>query len=135
MVSRHPGRIWFALQAAAVVGWWLLLLVRPALRPLFSIRAAPTVALGAFAPGDLLLIALGSALVSFGSNRSWVVPLAWMVAGAVSYGASYCVTVALVDSAVALGAILMIPAAVLSIAAALDISRERSGTVSSRSSS
>lgn len=129
------GRIWFAAQAVAVVAWWLLLLVRPGLRPLFSIRDAPFVALGAFAPGDILLIALGSALVSFGSRRSWVVPVAWMVAGAVSYGAIYCAAVAAVGRAPALGAVLMVGAAVLSIAAAVDISRERRGTVSSRASS
>ena len=129
------GRIWFATQAVAVVAWWLLLLTRPALRPLFSIRDAPFVALGAFAPGDILLIALGSALVSLGKVRGWVVPLAWMVAGAVSYGAIYCVAVAAAGSAPALGAVLMVGAAVLGIAAAVDISRERRGTISSRASS
>jgi hypothetical protein len=133
-MKQHLGRIWFASQAVAVASWWLLLLVRPGLRPLFSIRDAPAVSLGAFAPGDLLLIGLGSALVAFSRNRSWTVPMGWMVAGAVLYGAIYCLTLAVSGDAQALGALLMVPAAVFSIAAALAISRDRSGTVSSRPS-
>ena len=133
-MKQQLGRIWFAIQAVSVIAWWLFLLVYPGMRPLFSVRDAPFISLGAFAPGDLLLIALGSALVSFGNHPRWVVPFGWMVAGAVSYGAIYCVTITVLGSAPALGAILMVPAAVLSVAAAVAISRERSGTVSSRPS-
>ena len=133
-MSSTLGRIWFATQAAGVVAWWLLLLITPDVRPLFSIREAPSIALGAFAAGDLLLIALGSALVSLASDRRWATPLAWMVAGAVAYGAMYCLSIAVAGSAPTLGAALMVPAAALSIAAALAISRDRRVTLSGSAS-
>jgi hypothetical protein len=73
------------------------------------------------APADLLMLALGSALVaSFG--RHLVRPrraLAWLVAGATVYGALYTLALVLANAAPALGAILMCPAAFASTLAAL----------------
>ena len=113
-------RAYFALQALAVGGWWLALLLRPAWRAAFRPDSAPDVVLLAFALADLLILGLGSALVALSGphvarqRRA----LAWLVAGATVYGALYTLALALVHAAPALGAILMIPAAVAATLAA-----------------
>ena len=113
-------RAYFALQAVAVGGWWLALLLRPAWRAAFRPDSAPDVVLFAFALADLLILGLGSALVAFSAphvarqRRA----LGWLVAGATVYGALYTLALALVHAAPPLGAILMCPAAVAATLAA-----------------
>lgn len=108
------GRLYFGVQALAVVLWWLLLVGRPDLRASFRVASAPDSTLLAFAPGDLLLVALGSALVAWraGPARAWPRPLAWAVAGSVAYATLYVLTLALAAAASSLGAALMTPAAI-----------------------
>ena len=107
------GRLYFAAQALAVSGWWLLLALRPDLRAWFRLPDTPDATLLAFAPGDLLLAVLGSALVAFSrASRAWVRPLAWAVAGAMAYAALYTLTLAYGTAMGPLGALLMIPAAI-----------------------
>lgn len=113
-------RGYFALQALAVTGWWLALFFHPSWRDAFRPWSAPDAALLAFAPADLLILALGSALVAF-SNQSdsrRQRALVWLVVGAMLYGASYTLTLTVMASASPLGAILMCPAAVASVVAA-----------------
>ena len=107
-------RAYFALQALAVGGWWLALLLRPAWRAAFRPDSAPDVVLFAFALADLLILGLGSAFVAW--SGPYVVrqrrALAWVVAGATVYGALYTLALALVHAAPPLGAVLMCPAAI-----------------------
>lgn len=113
-------RAYFKIQAFAVAAWWLALALWPEWRAPFQPHAAPDVVLFAFAPGDLLLLAAGSALVGWigGPLIRFRLPLAWGVAGATLYGALYTLTLAVTGAASPLGALLMIPAAAASTLAA-----------------
>ena len=111
-----PGlaRGYFALQALAVVGCWLALFLRPAWRAAFRPDGAPDITLLALAPGDLLILGLGSAFVAW-AGPHLVRPqraLAWLVAGATIYGALYTVALTLSGAVPVIGALLMCPAAV-----------------------
>ena len=107
-------RAYFALQALAVAGWWLALFVRPAWRAAFRPDAAPDIVLLALAPGDLLMLGLGSAFVAW-SGPHLQRPrraVAWLVAGATIYGALYTVALTISGAVPVIGALLMCPAAV-----------------------
>jgi hypothetical protein len=96
----------------------MLLAVAPGMRAYFMIREAPIEVLGAFAPGDLGLVALGSLLVGLRRGDGWSGRLAWIVAGAMMYAAAYTVATAALRISHALGACLMVPAAGASLIAA-----------------
>jgi hypothetical protein len=116
-------RGYFALQALAVVGWWLALFLKPEWRAAFRPDQAPDVVLLALAPGDLLMLGLGSAFVAW-SGPHLVRPrraLAWLVAGATIYGALYTVALTLSGAAPMIGALLMCPAAVACALAAFTL--------------
>lgn len=115
---------YFAVQAIAVIAWWAMLLILPSTRDAFAIRGASFAALGAFAPGDLALIALGSAAVAVGRERAWTVNAAWLASGALIYATFYAVIAALTDVSPLLGAMLMLPAAVASVAGSAILTRD-----------
>lgn len=117
-VRRRLAVGYLVAQAVAVAGWWLLLAAVPDSRPLFAVRGAPLVALGAFAPGDLALVAVGSALAAWRRGRGWGGPLAWCVAGAMIYAATYTATTATLGATAPWGALAMVPAAAASLLAA-----------------
>jgi hypothetical protein len=117
-VRRRLALGYFLVQALAVAAWWGLLTVWPRARPLFTLYGAPPAALAAFAPGDLGLVALGSALVALGRGRGRTGALAWVVAGAMAYAAAYAATAALTGASGPLGALLMLPAAAASLVSA-----------------
>ncbi len=114
---------YFLVQAIAVVAWWALLVAVPESWAFFEIRGAPRVAFGAFGPGDLGIVAVGSAMVASRYRRPWAGHVAWMVAGAMAYAALYTVTTAALQAAHPLGAILMLPAAGASLVCAATIAR------------
>ena len=115
-------RVYFALQAVAVTAWWLALWLRPEWRVAFLPKASTDAALLGFAPGDLLILGLGSGVVaSLGTAPLMRRALAWLVTGATVYGALYTVTLAASGSASMIGAVLMVPAAVACIFAALTL--------------
>jgi hypothetical protein len=120
LVSRRTACAYFAVQAVTVVAWWVLLAALPAARPLFRPAGAPDVALFAFAPGDLLMLGLGSAAVALWSSRRdpTLGAAAWLVAGATAYAALYTITLAACGAMSAVGACLMTPAALASLACA-----------------
>jgi hypothetical protein len=124
LVSRRTARAYFAVQAVAVAAWWALLAAFPAARPLFRPAGAPDGALFAFAPGDLLMLGLGSAAVALWSARREPArgAAAWLVAGATAYGALYTITLAASGAMSAVGACLMTPAALASLACARALS-------------
>ena len=119
-VNPRLARGYFALQAFAVAGWWVALLLRPPWRGAFRSASTPDAILLAFAPADLLVLALGSAVVAFsGTHHRRAV--AWLVAGATVYAALYTLALTFAGAAPALGALLMTPAAVASTLAAIAI--------------
>ena len=123
-------RLYFVVQGVAVVAWWSMLLLRPATRTMFEVRDAPDIALLAFAPPDLVILACGSLLVAALYGRRIASVLAWLVAGAALYGALYTLTTAVTGVAPWIGAVLMTLAAMASIVAANSLSRESSSAVS-----
>ena len=126
VTNRRFAVTWFAVQSLAVAGWWLLLAVKTDARALFVLPDAPFVTLGAFAPGDLLLVSFGSAVVAMRRGTGWTRPLSWMVTGAMIYGAMYTATIVVVRDGPFLSAILMVPAALLTLGSAAALSRDGS---------
>ena len=125
-------RSYFALQAAAVVAWWVALWVRPEWRAAFRPFSAPDAVLLSFAPGDLLMLGVGSALVAWpGHHQRHRRGLALVVTGATSYAALYTLSLALTGAATSLGALLMCPAAVASGLAAFSVDDQVSSIPSS----
>ena len=110
---------YFAIQAAAFAGWWMALLWRKDLRPLFNLHVAPLVALTAFAPGDIVIASLGSAAVAFRRGEGWSRELAWVVTGAVLYATAYAITASAAGASNPIGAVLMALASAGSVASAL----------------
>lgn len=133
MNSRRLARAYFLVQAIAVTAWWLILAVNHNARALFITRDVPFHTLGAFVTGDLMIIALGSAIISFRGERWESSSLAWLVTGAVVYAALYTVTAAIAGLATIMGAILMVPAATASVVSSIAISRNESVSTSAES--
>jgi hypothetical protein len=126
---------YFLVQAIGVTGWWATLAVVPATRPHFALHDAPLAALGAFAPGDLAGIALGSLLIALYHDRGWARPLAWGVAGAMTYAAAYTLSAAILEVTPPWGSLVMVPAAAGSLIAAAERSRHApADSISSRPS-
>ena len=89
----------------------MALWLRPEWRGLFRPFATPDAVLLGFAPADLLILSLGSALVAASSRQTNPRrALAWLVAGATVYAALYTLTLAIIGYAPFLSALLMIPA-------------------------
>jgi hypothetical protein len=124
-------RSYFALQAVAVLAWWIVLWLRPEWRAAFRPFSAPDAVLHSFAPGDLLMLGVGSALIASDHHRRHRRLLAWLVAGATVYAALYTLTLALAGAAPPLGALLMCPAAIASGLAAFSLDDQVSSIPSS----
>ena len=111
MSRSRLARWYFAVQAIAVGVWWLTLWLRPDWRDAFRPFSTADAILLGFAPADLMLLGVGSALVAASGRQSRQRrALAWLVTGATVYAALYTLTLALVGAAPFLGALLMIPA-------------------------
>lgn len=122
-MQRHQiAAAYYVVQAIGVAGWWLMLAIEPSTRVLFAMPRAPA-ALLAFAPGDIAIVVLGSAYVGVRRGRGESAIVAWMVTGAMLYGALYTITVSLARIAPPLGALLMTPASMASVWAAVVLSR------------
>ena len=113
----RAARAWFAVQAAAIAAWWIVLWLRPSARALFRPPEAPDATLLAFAPGDVV-IAIASAVLARAPAVRWRGALGWTVAGAMVYATAYTVALAASCAAGVFGAILMAPAALASLLAA-----------------
>lgn len=112
------------MQAAAVAGWWLALVISPRVRGWFELDAARRDVLSAFVVGDVLVLLAGSTVAAVGLLRearwapSWVAGVAGgaayatlLLAGWVAFGGSG--AVGLVPMIAATGATALI--AVLSV--------------------
>ncbi len=97
MKIRHTAAVYFALQGAAVVAWWILLIFAPASRKYFQLEINSETSLLAFWLADLSLLAAGSFAASglclLRDSRHAPVA-AWFVTGAISYAAFYCLAFA-----------------------------------------
>jgi len=134
MQRRQVAVSYFAFQALAVAGWWLVLAVDPSYRALFALRQEST-ALLAFAPGDIAIVVLGSAYVAIRRGRGPSSVVAWIVAGAMLYGALYTVTIRIARIGSPLAVVLMVPASLATCWAANVLSRGASSPISSGTSS
>ena len=117
-ISPKLARGFFAVLALAIAAWWALLFAWPAARAPFRLAGAPEIALLGFAPADLLAALAAGWIAASPSSRPARTALAWCVAGAMVYASAYTVALAVTCAAGPLGAILMAPAALGSLAAA-----------------
>lgn len=124
MRLRRLAVIYFWLQAVAIAGWWVLLLVAPTTRQNFAFRGASFAAFGSFSLGDLAIVVLGSVLVGSRGGRSWAVYAAWLVSGALLYATCFVVAAAVTGVSTPLGAVLMIPASVVCVIASVILTRD-----------
>lgn len=95
MTLRRLAAPYFALQGALTLLWWAALLARPPLRGYFQPPDSPEAHLLAYLLPDLLLFAGGSLAATYACSRdaAWRSPAAWLVAGATTYAALYCISV------------------------------------------
>jgi protein-S-isoprenylcysteine O-methyltransferase Ste14 len=108
--------VYFAAQGLAVIGWWSLLLFQPGFRHYFYLDADSGTSLMAFWMADILLLGVGSLVVSWLCfRRSQHVSIAaWFVTGAITYASLYCFAFVLLTDLGWLGIVLMFPATIWS---------------------
>jgi hypothetical protein len=105
-----------------VIAWWLLLATSSGVGAHFLPRSGPASALTAFAPADLVIIAVGSAVVALRRADRLTLGLAWFVSGAMCYASLYTIAAVIAGFLPALGAVLMVPAACFSVLASAQLS-------------
>lgn len=126
--ATYSGTRWapryFAAQSLAFAAWWAALLSVPGWRAHFRPAAADDLDLLAFALPDLAIaVPLGLvAAATFGRASGWCRAAAWAAAGAVAYSGAYVVAWAVLRDGGWLAVAAMVPAAVLSVFFALDLS-------------
>src|ERR1041384_2608146 len=112
MKVKRAAIIYCEIQGAGVALWWLLLFSVPSSRKYFLLENNSEISLMAFWLADLAFLAAGSLATSwliFRENKH--APLAmWLVSGAVSYAALYCLVFTYITDVGWLGVILMLPA-------------------------
>jgi protein-S-isoprenylcysteine O-methyltransferase Ste14 len=103
---------YYLLQGLAVVGWWLMMYVRPETQTWFRLDNHSLISLDSFWLGDLLFIAPGSFAAAFLLYRRWkYVPVVmWLVTGAITQATAYSAAYTLQTDVGWLGVTLMLPA-------------------------
>lgn len=127
MKTRYTAAVYFALQGAAVVAWWILLIFFPVSRRYFRFESDSDVSLLAFWLADLSFLTIGSIVAGwfcFRDSRHASVAL-WFVCGAIGYASFYCLAFALLTDSGWLGVALMLPAALWSGCFAIALSSPR----------
>lgn len=94
----------------AIAFWWLWLLSSADAREQFSFAGWHEETLLAFAAPDLVLLVFSSAIASRGAarGRSWAPLAMWLVAGAATYAALFCVAGSCITDSMWLGTSLML---------------------------
>tara|TARA_R110002072_G_scaffold228234_5_gene385120 strand:- start:58536 stop:58928 length:393 start_codon:yes stop_codon:yes gene_type:complete len=107
---RRIGQGYLLLQAMAIAAWWLWLCSSSAARERFTVAGWPEETLLAFAAPDLVLLVFGSALASrgVGQGRAWAPLAMWLVAGAASYAALFCLAASVLSNSMWLGTTMML---------------------------
>jgi hypothetical protein len=118
--SRQLIEAWFLAQAIGVCAWWLLLVVLPRSRTWFLPSSGIGSSFVAFALPDLVVLALGSAIVAWlvAREHRMAPTAAALVAGGALYAALYTVAWSRLVHAPILPVVLMTGAAILSIVCA-----------------
>ena len=127
---RRLAVVYLALQGAAVLAWWALLLAVPASRALFTADGAPDAVLLAFLLGDVLLVGLGSVAAAVGLARAatWAWPVLLVHTGAAVFAGLYCVLLPVLTGGPGwIAAVAMIPVLVVPPVLAV-LTRPRSAT-------
>lgn len=109
---RRTAVVYFLLQAAAVAGWWAVLLARPETRSVFQLDSSSDTSLMAFFLPDAAFLTAGSliaAYMAYSRNRFETAAL-WLLAGAVSYAFAYTFSYVLTTDHGWLGVVMMFPA-------------------------
>lgn len=108
-----------AVEAAAIVAWWIVLATSPVIRARFHPPGTPSSTVTSFVVAEAaLVLVLALAAVGVWQQRRWAPPAAWAAAGAMTYAALFCVGQWLVTGGAALAMIAMIPAATATVALA-----------------
>ncbi len=107
-------------QAIGIGAWWVWLWLDAGGRGRFAPTGSEH-ALMAFGPGDLLLLATVAVAGAVGIARraAWAGPVLWMHAGAGAYASCWAFTLAAIEPARLLGAAMMLPVFLASMATAL----------------
>lgn len=125
MPPRQRIASYLALQGLLILAWWVGLLVSPAFRARFLPAGMPDAQLMAFWLPDLGLAAGGSLAAAAGvlGERRWARPLLWALAGAMSYATLYCLALSSLTGGAWASSAAMVPAALLTLGAALLLPR------------
>lgn len=112
---RRAGAAYLLFQGLGGFAWWLVLLLRPETRPLFTATDAPESSLLAFAGADLLFYVGGSLASAYGlwRSRSWAWPMLCVHAGAAAYAACYTLGLWCLERQAWRPAVLMLPSLVV----------------------
>ncbi len=112
---RLSASVYFVLQGAAVLVWWILLFAVPTSRKYFQMGDSETILLAFWLP-DLFLLAVGSLVVSafIWFENKFLTLAIWFVVGSISYATFYCLAFAMMTDSGWLGVILMFPAMIWS---------------------
>lgn len=112
---RHSAGLYFAAQGLAVLGWWILLIAVPASRAYFQMGDSEAILLAFWLP-DLVLLALGSLLVSacIRLDSKLLTIVLWLVVGTISYATLYCLAFAMMTDTGWLGVVMMLAAMIIS---------------------
>lgn len=109
MNTRKLTPTYFALQALAVLAWWMTLWLQPNSRRFFMPPNSDEVFLLAFCLPDLALIVIGSFAASFLCHRekaSANVAL-WLVVGSLGYATLYCLALSLLTDSAWISVVMM----------------------------
>ncbi len=115
--------IYFFIQGAAVLAWWLMLILIPVTRGYFRMGADETVLMAFWLP-DIVFLGIGSLVAGtlcWKDNRYKAIS-AWFVAGLVTYASFYTFSFALMTDTGWLGVVFMAPATLWSGVFAIGIS-------------
>lgn len=118
-VHRAIPAAYLSLQAVGIAAWWLWLANSAEGRSKFS-PAGSENALVAFAGGDLLLLAILAVAAAAGiwHRAKWTGPVLWLHSGAAAYASCWAFSLAVLEPARTIGALMMAPLLVASLAVA-----------------
>lgn len=114
---RQLGTLYFAVQGALCIAWWVLMALRPSIRDLFVPSEFGPAFVRSLWPADLAMVGVLSLLVAVGwhGERSWLGRATWLLAGAVAYASMLAMASWIETGQARLGALLMLPALALTI--------------------
>ncbi|HQR35945.1 MAG TPA: isoprenylcysteine carboxylmethyltransferase family protein [Blastocatellia bacterium] len=109
MTLRKLTSPYFAMQAFAILAWWLVLWFQPATRSHFLPPSGDDVFLLAFCLPDLLLLVIGSlaAAILCWREKALASVALWLVIGSLGYATLYCLSLSLFTNAAWISVVMM----------------------------